>query len=178
MLNYDRDFGLHHVSGLGYAYYQGLHHVNEALPYKRLHTGLEAIYSYDQKYIVKADYGYSGSEAYGPDHRFTATPAVSAAWVASRESFLKDYTWLTNLKLKASYGVTAQDMGIGRYVYLDNDTWGGGGPIGTLQYYINEGQVANPIIEPEKITKQNYGIDLGLFNDLALGVDFFSDRMG
>lgn len=177
-LNYDRDFGLSHISGMGFAFFQQLHHVNEVLSYMRLHTGLEAIYSYDQKYILKADYGYSGSEAYGPGNRFTATPAVSAAWVISRESFLKDQTWLTNLKLKASYGVTAQDLGIGRFVYLDNDTWTGGGLISALQYTTNEGQVANPLIQPEKIEKQNYGIDLGLFNNLALGIDFFSDRMG
>jgi TonB-linked SusC/RagA family outer membrane protein len=181
LMNYDRTFGLHHVSGTGFAFYQRLNTNDTSspglLPYTRIHTGLDATYDYDQKYILKLDAGYSGSEAYRRGNRFTLTPAISGAWVASRESFMSGLDWLTNLKFKASYGRTADDTGVGRYAYADNDSWGTGGSIGTLIYNITEGTVGNPNIKPEICTKQNYGIDLGFFNELAFGLDVFNERI-
>jgi TonB-linked SusC/RagA family outer membrane protein len=181
LVNYDRNFGLSHVSGIGYIFYQNLQTEDTSspllLPYKRLNTGLEATFDYDQKYILRADVGYSGSEAYPPGHRFTTTPAISAGWVASRESFLSNINWLSYLKLRASYGKTANDQGLNRFAYLDNDTWKAGGSIGSLQYIVNEGQIGNPIIKPETSIKQNYGIDLGLFNQLSFSLDVFRERM-
>lgn len=180
IVNYDRNFGLGHVSGMGYMYYQKLQSTATTspglIPYKRIHTGLEASYDYDQKYILRFDMGYSGSDSYAPGNRFTATPAISAGWVASRESFLSDINWLSNLKLRASYGKTANDQGVNRFAYLDDDTWGGGGSIGSLQYIVNEGQVGNPLIKPEISTKQNYGIDFGFFNQLSVSLDIFRER--
>lgn len=182
LMNYDRAFGLSHVTGMGYMFYQNLH-TNattspELLPYKRLHSGLEATYSYDQKYLLKYDMGYSGSEAYPKGHRFTVTPAVSVGWVASREPFLRDVSWLSNLKLRASYGKTANDQcGLGRFVYDDDNRFGGTGPINFLKYMITEGQMGDPNIRPEISKKQNYGIDLGFFNELSLSIDVFYERM-
>ena len=180
IMSYDRNFGLSHVSGMGYTYYQKLQSSATTspglIPYTRLHTGLEASYDYNKKYILRFDMGYSGSDSYAPGNRFTTTPAISAGWVASRESFLKDINWLNNLKLRASYGKTANDQGVNRFAYLDNDTWNGGGPIGSLQYTVNEGQIGNPNIKPEISTKQNYGIDLGFFNQLSVGLDVFRER--
>src|SRR5690606_31593846 len=124
-------------------------------------SGVEATYGYDNRYLVKFDIGYSGSEQYARSQRYIATPAVSAAWVASNESFLQNTSWLSNLKLRASYGKTANDQsGLNRYAYLDNVTVSGGGPIGYLQYYINENQRGNPYIQAEISTKKNFGIDL------------------
>lgn len=178
LMNYDREFGLNHVTGMGYMFYQNLRTNDTSspnlLPYKRLHYGLEGTYAYDQKYILKFDMGYSGSEAYPRGNRFTTTPAVSAAWVASRESFLHDIQWLSNLKFKASYGKTASDDGIGRYAYLDNSIFGSS--LNYLQYIINEGAIGNPGIRPEITTKQNYGIDFGILNTFSFGIDVFKEN--
>ncbi len=181
-MNYQRDFGKHNVTGMAYMFYQNLTKADTGspwcLPYNRVSSGFEATYGYDNRYLVKFDLGYSGSEQFARDRRFLATPAISAAWIASNESFMKDYKWLSNLKLRASYGKTGNDqMGLNRYAYLDNVTVSGGGPIGSLQYYINENQVGNPYIQAEVSTKQNYGIDLGLFNALSVSVDVFKERM-
>lgn len=181
-LNYKRDFGKHNVSGMGYMFYQNLTKSDTGapwcLPYNRVSSGVEATYGYDGRYLLKFDLGYSGSEQFARGRRFLATPAVSVAWVASDESFMKDLKWLSNLKLRASYGKTGNDqLGLNRYAYLDNVTVGGGGPIGSLQYYINENQVGNPYIQAEITAKQNYGIDLGLFNSLSVSVDVFRERM-
>ncbi|MDP4185385.1 MAG: SusC/RagA family TonB-linked outer membrane protein [Bacteroidota bacterium] len=182
MMNYKRDFGMHHVGGMAYMFYQNLTKADNGspwcLPYNRVNTGLEGTYDYDQRYYLKMDVGYSGSEQYARGHRYTTTPAVSGAWLVSRESFMSDLDWINNLKLRASYGKTANDQsGLGRYAYLDNVTVGGGGPIGSLKYYINELQTGNPTIVAEISTKQNYGIDLGLFNGFSLSVDVFKERM-
>jgi len=181
IINYDRNFGLSHVSGMGYAYYQKLQTSDTSspllLPYKRLHTGLEVTYEYDQKYILRYDMGYSGSDSYAPDNRFTTTPAISAGWIASQESFLSDISWLSYLKFRVSYGKTADDKGVNRFAYLDDDTWGGGGSISSLQYIINEGQIGNPNIKPETSIKQNYGIDLGFFNQLSVNFDVFREHI-
>lgn len=181
-LNYQRDFGKHNVGGMAYMFFQNLTKADNSspglLPYNRISSGAEVSYGYDSRYLVKFDIGYSGSEQYARSHRFTATPAVSAAWVASNEAFMQDFNWLSNLKLRASYGKTANDnSGLGRFAYLDNVTVSKGGPIGYLQYLITEQQVGNPYIEAEVATKQNIGIDLGFFNALSLSVDVFKERM-
>jgi TonB-linked SusC/RagA family outer membrane protein len=181
-MNYQRDFGKHSVTGMGYMFYQNLTKADtgspESLPYNRVSSGVEATYGYDNRYLAKFDLGYSGSEQYARSSRYTLTPAMSVAWVASNEDFMKDTDWLSNLKFRASYGKAANDQsGLSRYSYLDNVTVSGGGTIGYLQYLINEGTVGNPNIEAEVSTKQNVGVDLGLFNALSVSVDVFKERM-
>ncbi|MFV0265756.1 MAG: SusC/RagA family TonB-linked outer membrane protein, partial [Draconibacterium sp.] len=107
-LNYNRNFGKHSVTGLAYAFYQDLTKTDTSspycLPYRRLSSGVEASYSYDNRYFAKVDLGYSGSEQYAKDKRYTYTPAVSGAWLMSNEAFMNDVDWLSLLKLRASYG--------------------------------------------------------------------------
>lgn len=181
-LNYKRDFGKHQIGGMSYMFFQNLTKTDTGtpglLPYNRVSSGVEATYGYDNRYLVKFDLGYSGSEQYARGSRFIATPAVSGAWIVSNEAFISDMNWLSNLKLRASYGKTANDQsGLNRFAYLDNITVSGGGPISYLQYNVNENQVGNPYIQAEVSTKQNYGIDLGLFNAFSVSVDVFNERM-
>ncbi|MCL6103513.1 MAG: TonB-dependent receptor, partial [Bacteroidetes bacterium] len=181
-LNYKRDFGKHQVGGMAYMFYQNLTKADNSspglLPYNRVSSGAEATYGYDSRYLFKFDVGYSGSEQYARGNRFIATPAVSAAWIASNEAFMSDFKWLSNLKLRASYGKTANDQsGLARFAYLDNITVTGGGDIGYLQYTVNENQTGNPYIQAEISTKQNVGLDLGFFNAFSVSVDVFKERM-
>jgi TonB-linked SusC/RagA family outer membrane protein len=181
-LNYEKQFGLSKVSGMAYMFYQNLTKADNSspglLPYNRISSGIEGNYAFDDRYLLKLVVGYSGSEQYARDVRYTTTPAVGAAWVVSNEPFISSAKWLSNLKLRASYGKTANDQsGIARYAYLDNVTASGGGPIPYLQYIINENQVGNPNIAAEISTKTNVGLDLGLFNALSLSVDVFDERM-
>jgi TonB-linked SusC/RagA family outer membrane protein len=183
MLDYRRTFGLHDVGAMAYGFYQRLSTAStgspELLPYKRINSGVEAAYGYAGRYLLKLDLGYSGSEQYARKNRFTATPAVSAGWVASEESFLESASaYLTYLKLRASYGKAANDRSnLGRYIYLDNISLSSGGPLGYLGYMVNEGQAANPYLEPEISVKQNYGLDLTLLNSLSVSVDLFREKM-
>jgi len=181
-MDYKRNFGRHEVTALAYAFYDDLSTSSNSspycLPYKRLSSGLEATYGYDNRYYLKLDAGYTGSGQYVDDSRFIWTPAVSSAWVVSNEAFMKDVKVLDYLKLRASYGKTANDDdNQGRYIYLDNVTFSGGGSIGDLRFIVNESQTANVSYSPEIIKKQNYGVDLGLFNEFSLSLDVFKEHM-
>lgn len=181
-MNYQREFNKHNISGLAYIFYQNLTKADLAtpwlLPYNRLSSGAEAAYGYDNRYFVKFDIGYSGSEQYARNRRYVATPAVSAAWAITGERFMQNIKWLNLLKLRASWGRTGNDQsGLDRYAYMDNIAVEGGGPLGYLQYVITEKQVGNPDIRAEISTKKNAGIDIGLFNALSVSVDVFNERM-
>ncbi|GAA4799183.1 TonB-dependent receptor [Olivibacter ginsenosidimutans] len=182
VLNYQRSFGLHELSGTAYAYYQNLTKANtnspDLLPYNRFSSGLDANYGYDNRYFLRAVTSYSGSEQFAPDHRYTFLPAFSAAWTVSNETFLADSRILTNLHLRAAWGKTANDLsGLARYSYLDDIELSSGGPLSYLKYQINEKSFGNPNLSAEISTKTNLGLDIGFFQALNLSVDVFKERM-
>jgi hypothetical protein len=182
MMDYKRRFGRHDVAVFAFAFYQNLNTADTGspglLPYKRILSGAEAAYNYDGRYFLRYDLGYSGSEQYSRENRFTPVQSVSAAWALSGESFLNDAAWLSLLKLRAAYGQTANDRtGLGRYPYLDNISLKGGGALmNYLAYQVDEENVANPDIKPEIYLKQNYGIDLTLWNQFYLSADLFHEK--
>lgn len=176
VLNYERRFGVHDINAMAYSFYQHLDKTGNELPYKRSNSGLGVGYGYDGRYLARVDLGYSGSEQYSRQNRFTAFPAFSIGWVASNEDFLKNSKIVTYLKLRASWGKTGNDRGVGRYVYLDNVTLTDGG-FGFLNgHNVKEGQVANPYLDPEIITKKNYGFEMTLLNNFALSFDLYHER--
>jgi TonB-linked SusC/RagA family outer membrane protein len=61
-------------------------------------------YNYQSKYYIDATVRRDGSSRFAPDYRWGVFPSVSAAWRISAESFMKQYTWLTDLKLRAGWG--------------------------------------------------------------------------
>jgi hypothetical protein len=168
---------------MAYGLFQDLTKANtnapELLPYKRLSTGAQLVYNYDDRYVLKGVFGYSGSEQYARSHRYLFTPAVAASWIASNESFMESTSeWLSLLKFRGSWGKTANDQSdLQRYAYLDQITQQSGGPIGYLQYLITERQTGNPNIQAEVSTKANFGLDLGLFNSITFSADIFKEKM-
>ena len=168
--NYIRRFNEHTVNAMAYIFYQQQEKESTSgasmLPYKRQSLGLSATYGYRDRYFLKGDLGYSGSEQFHPDHRYIATPAVSASWLVSKEGFLSEAPVLSLLKLRASYGVAANDqLGGDRFLYLDYYDAGG-----------NEGLKGNPELSAELVKMQNYGLDLGLFHAVTLSMDYFHHR--
>ncbi|MGO3805516.1 MAG: SusC/RagA family TonB-linked outer membrane protein [Sphingobacterium sp.] len=182
-LGYSRQFGDHKIDAMAYGLFQDLTKSNtnapELLPYKRLSTGAQVVYNYDDRYLLKGVFGYSGSEQYARSHRYLYTPALSASWIASNESFLaSSKPWLSLLKLRGSWGKTANDQsGLQRYAYLDQILVQPGGPIGYLQYLVQENQTGNPNVQAEISTKTNIGLDLGLFNAITFTADIFKEDM-
>jgi TonB-linked SusC/RagA family outer membrane protein len=189
-LNYRRTFGKHSVGGLVLA--QRDHwEVSEGsgfqapyLPFNILGISSRATYSFDDRYLFEINLGYNGSEQFSPQRRFGFFPALSGGWVASNESFLKDVDFLTNLKLRYSYGFVGNDLfGSARFLYLDNIAVGGTGlyakdvpSLGGAGNKINEIMVGNPNISWELAKKQNLGLDLALKNGLSLTADFYLEN--
>jgi TonB-linked SusC/RagA family outer membrane protein len=62
-------------------------------------------YAYNDKYILGATIRRDGSSRFGSDRRFGVFPSVSLGWRVSGEGFMKDISWLTDLKLRGSYGI-------------------------------------------------------------------------
>jgi iron complex outermembrane receptor protein len=131
-----------------------------------------AIYSYKGRYIVNASLRRDGSSRFSPEQRWGLFPAVSAAWLINEENFLKDSKTINMLKLRAGWGITGQQDGIGDYSYIGNYFLGAttaqyafGG-----QYY----QVLRPAgfdanLKWETTTSYNFGLDFGFKNDRFSG---------
>ncbi|MCM1297731.1 MAG: SusC/RagA family TonB-linked outer membrane protein, partial [Muribaculaceae bacterium] len=171
-VNYKRSFGKHYVNAMGYIYYQDRQTEStsgaQVLPYKRESMGVTATYGFMNRYFVRGDLGYSGSEQFHPDHRWYTTPAVSATWIASEESFMQPLKpWLSLLKFRFSYGNNYNDqLGDERMLYADY-----------VDFQGQQGMRGNPELSPEKIRKVNYGVDLGLFNnELSVSFDYYNQR--
>jgi TonB-linked SusC/RagA family outer membrane protein len=178
-INYTRTFGdKHDVGGMVLAQRDNWETTAGEIPFNVLGVAARATYGYDNRYLVEMNLGYNGSEQFAPRKRFGFFPALSAGWVISNESFLKNNPVLTNLKLRASYGKVGNDqMGAARFLYQSNITLGDG-PLSSLGLGrgINQGLLGNPNITWEVAKKQNLGVDIGLFNDLSLALDYFVEN--
>jgi len=126
-------------------------------------------YDFDQKYYFSASLRREGSSKFGYDNKWGYFPAASFAWRATQENFLKGFTWLNELKLRADYGETGnQDFGN----YLSLDTYGG---YGYYQYNGSSYQVWGPSqntnydLRWEKAVNFNAGLDFELFNNVVTG---------
>ncbi len=126
-------------------------------------------YSYRDKYFLTGSFREDGSTAFQKNKRYGAFPALSAAWIASREDFLKDSRAIDNLKLRGGYGVTGtQDIGASRYLALFSLS---------SQYYGQSAatplQLASPGLTWESKRQLNLGMDIGFFRRVSLSVDLY-----
>lgn len=74
------------------------------------------LYNYNSKYLLQANFRYDGSSRFHKDYRWGFFPSVSAGWVVSEEGFLKDNSFISHMKLRASWGQLG-DQRIGNYPY-------------------------------------------------------------
>lgn len=169
-MDYAKQFGEHQISAKLYTFFLKQVLANSSsgvtiMPYNRHTAGLEFQYGYANRYFVKLDMAYAGSDQFAPDKRYATVPSISGAWVISNENFMNSIDYISNLKLRASYGVSANDQfpGGGRFLYMNYYSSGG-----------HENLIGNPMLTAEKMYMQNYGIDLGLFNSLSLSFDYFN----
>ncbi len=191
-LGYENSFGKHtinsavnfHISDLQseglYAYRQ--HWMN--------YSG-RVNYSYDSRYVGELGFSYFGSDAYAPGHHFGFYPTLSAAWIISNESFLKNNDKISLLKLRASAGTSAEmntnatdQTGFysnGRYLYQQYYSWNTPYYTGVSAPFSGQSAmrplfIANPNVFAEQSLKYNAGIEVGLFKKLQLTADFFVDK--
>lgn len=179
-LNYNRTFnGKHNLSGM-ILYQRQQRIINQDLPYNLIGLSGRLSYGYADKYFLEFDAGYNGSEQFAPANRFGFFPAISGAWVVSKEKFMENNKIISLLKLRGSYGEVGNDqMGSNRFLYLDNIQLTGGGFSGSLAggQAIITSLLGNKKIQWEVSKEYNLGIDVGLFdNSLELNVNLWKAR--
>jgi TonB-linked SusC/RagA family outer membrane protein len=144
-------------------------------------------YAYAGKYFVEAAGRYDGSYVFGPGKRFGFFPAFSAGWRISEESFMKQLTWVNNLKLRASYGESGNYPKIGsglgsigdQYQSLNQFAVDGTSAVinNAITQGIYEKLQGNPNITWEKAQKFDIGIETTLWNGaLSLEADYFYEK--
>ena len=186
-LDYLRNFGGDHDVSAMILFNRSNRSFDNRVAYRYQGMTARATYAYQNKYLAEFNIGYNGSENFAPGKRFGTFPAGSIGWVVSRESFMEGTEdWLSNFKLRASYGLVGSDMISGsnddRFAYLQFFNGGMGYDFGVNEFGsgnggLVEGNFANPNLTWEKSRKLNVGIDLGFFNDnLTFTADVFHEH--
>ncbi|WEK19932.1 MAG: SusC/RagA family TonB-linked outer membrane protein [Candidatus Pedobacter colombiensis] len=132
----------------------------------------EGNYNYDDRYFANASYRMDYSTNFGIDNRAGNFYSVSGAWLATNEQFLRGNKYLTNLKIRGSYGTNGKIAGED---FLTESFYNfayqySGDPSGIIN------QLGNRQITWEHAHVANLGIDLGLFNRVSLSTDFYRKR--
>ena len=135
-------------------------------------------YGFRDKYFLDLTARVDGSSKFGANHKYGFFPAISAAWRIIEEDFIKDARWLSDLKLRASYGITGNAGGISPYQSLATVSSGGGYNLGNAyQTAISPTGIANPDLRWEKSAQTDIGLDIGLFNNrLSIIMDYYHKR--
>lgn len=141
-------------------------------------------YSLDDIYLVEGNFGYTGSENFPKGERMGFFPSIAVGYALSNYPLIKEKApFIDMLKLRYSYGLVGNDQigGNNRFPYLttlDMDApgyWFGdlvtSGGLG-----VTENILGSTGLVWEKSVKQNYGIDLSLWNKLNLSIDVFTDH--
>ena len=190
-LDYKRSFGKHNVTGLG-AFSRNKRIDNTVFPYYEEVWVGRATYNYDTRYFFEINGSYNGDETFAKGQRFKFFPSFSVGINLAKENFIKDnIPAINNFKIRYSNGKTGTKSGLGtnRWQYLsfyDNisgkaairPTWRynfGEGDTGRLSV-IRETQLGNEELTWSTVTKQNLGLEFGLFNNKISGeVEIFKD---
>lgn len=136
-------------------------------------------YGYKDKYFLDLTARADGSSKFGANHKYGIFPAVSAAWRIIDEPFLKSVSWLSDLKLRASYGITGNAGGISPYQSLATvAATGSDYDINHLYATgINPTGIANPDLRWERSAQTDIGLDISLLkNRISLIVDYYYKR--
>ncbi|SMO48724.1 SusC/RagA family TonB-linked outer membrane protein [Fodinibius sediminis] len=130
-------------------------------------------YTYDDKYLVTVTGRVDGSSRFGTNNRYAFFPSAALGWRVSEEGFLQDNATISNLKLRASYGLTGNseianyqyEAGLGTYTAIFN---------GTRNVGVGVQRLANPDLKWEINKQFDIGLELGLFNNrVALEADVY-----
>lgn len=127
-------------------------------------------YDYKGKYFFTASFRNDGSSVFGPDRRYANLPSFSVAWRASDEPFLSDISWLSELKVRASYGFTG-NPNAAAFAFLSRINTGIQYPLGSNGGASGATSAAAPTATPnpglgwEKNEQMNIGIDAAMLNN-------------
>jgi TonB-dependent starch-binding outer membrane protein SusC len=131
-------------------------------------------YKFDEKYLLTASVRADGSSALATGHKWGYFPSTALAWRMKEESFLKDVSWLDNLKLRASWGISG-NAAISPYQTLAT--------LSPELYYYQTGNnikgylpstMGNPNLKWETTAATDFAIDFGILNNRISGsIDYY-----
>ncbi|HSD06891.1 TonB-dependent receptor [Flavobacterium sp.] len=122
-------------------------------------------YGYNEKYFLTGTIRADASSRFGPNNHWGYFPSFSAGWVVTQEKFMEKTDWISNLKLRASWGQSGNQE-------IPNDAFqtmvtNSGGTVNIIRY-------GNPDLKWETTTQTNFGLDLSLFqNKFSFTIDYF-----
>lgn len=125
-----------------------------------------ANYSYQDRYLLTATIRRDGSSRFGKKNRWGTFPSVSAAWRISQEKWFPANKYVSDLKLRAGYGITGSQASVGNYSYLaayNTSVYPFGRESGNHTALVSS-TLANPYIHWEEVAQANIGFDASLFN--------------
>lgn len=204
VINYNKTFGIHSISAMGlYSMEKGnteeydmvANNVLQNSDWWNMGTGeidatntkssysesslqsfaLRLNYTLLNRYMATVTMRWDGSSKFADGYRWGSFPSAALAWRINEESFLRDVTWINNLKLRLSYGKTGNNAGIGNYATIVG--------IGSPVYYpwgaswiqgIPAGGIVDKSLKWETSKEWNVGVDFGFLRDRISGsVDFY-----
>ena len=179
-LNYARKFGVHDVTAM-VLYMQNDYRYNSDLAKRYQGVVGRVTYGYDGRYLAEFNAGYNGSENFKKGKRFGFFPSFSLGWRISEEKFMENTrTWLSNLKIRGSYGQVGNDQYTGqRFLYEQKWT-----QLSNAYYFgingqdgIYEQQYPNYGVTWERAHKYNVGLEFGFLNSRITGnIDIFAEK--
>ncbi len=178
-LGYERTFGNHGINAVVLANKDNV--VDGAnLPLTYQGVSGRVAYDWKKKYVAEVTVGYNGSNRYPEGTRLRAFPAVGLSWNVQEEDFLKQLTWVNQLKVYGSFGRTGWDRA-GYFNYRQYYFDGPGYTYGTSASgttTIREQVLSNPNVDYEKAHKLNAGVE-GTFlnNRLSVKAEYFSTKL-
>ncbi|EPT34461.1 TonB-linked outer membrane protein, SusC/RagA family [Bacteroidetes bacterium oral taxon 272 str. F0290] len=137
-------------------------------------------YNYKNKYYITASIRSDGSSRFGRNNRYGNFPSASVMWRVSEEDFVKHWNIFSNLKMRASYGVTGNNALTNNYasvgtIATDNYVFGPGS--GTIVSGAAMSTIANPDLTWEKATQFDLGLEAAFGdNRLSLGFDYYNRK--
>jgi TonB-linked SusC/RagA family outer membrane protein len=128
-------------------------------------------YSYQDKYLFTASLRADGSSKFGVNRKWGYFPSVGFAWRVIDESFVQYTSWLSDLKIRTSYGITGNQNGIGDFAALG--LWSGAAPYQGAAG-LSPQQLANKDLKWERTSQFNVGLDLAVLNNrLSIEANYY-----
>ncbi|MDX1829984.1 MAG: TonB-dependent receptor [Lutibacter sp.] len=134
---------------------------------------VKANYDFSEKYIATATFRREGNSRFGANSKFGNFWSASLAWNIAKENFMSSAEFVTDLKLRGSYGVTGNTSGIGRYSHLTTLGLGSYNNLNTLF----PSQVGNRNLKWETSKQMDIGLEYKLFDGRLWGVvDYYTKK--
>lgn len=131
-------------------------------------------YAFDKRYVITANLRVDGSSNFSSKHQWGVFPGVSLAWRINEEPWMKNVTWINDLKLRGGVGQTGNAgslTGVNTTYTIMSNVFA---PDGTIVNGMGMSQIGNPNLKWETLTDWNLGLDFGLWNSRLYGtLDFY-----